>query len=408
MTVSAAVARPLLQEPLPYEEARALLLARLSPLPPAEVAAADALGLACAETVAAGRDLPGFDNSAMDGFVVSAGDLAGASRAHPARLPLVGELRAGLVPQAPLPRGATMGITTGTPVPAGADAVVPWEATQSADGVVSFFAEVAPGECVRPRGEDVRAGTAVIHPGEVLTPAHLGVLAALGRTHVRARPQPRVAVLSTGDELVPPGARLGAGQLHDANSALLAGLCRQAGASVVERGLLGDDRTAVGAWLTGAARVADVVVASGGASVGEHDVVREVLTADHEVVFWRVAVKPGKPVAFATIAGTPVLALPGHPGTVAVCAHAFVLPALRALAGRDPAPTWVPARLARAVPGDATRTSFCAVRLEGDVAVPLPTRSSLVLSTLLPAQGFAVVPPHGLPQGAEVRVERLR
>jgi molybdopterin molybdotransferase len=212
-------------------------------------------------------------------------------------------------------------------------------------------------------------------------------------------------VLSTGDELVAAGGELEPGKIFDSNQALLAALCEEAGANVTLTGLVGDDPKEVIRWLEDAAGMADLIVTSGGASVGEHDWLRDVLERYGELTMWRVAIKPGKPIAMGRIARAPVLALPGNPGSAFVGVHVFVAAAIRKLAGRDPAPRSVRALLAEDVKGSPSRTLFCRVRLAGNKAVPLPAQSSVVLSNIIPTEGFAIVPPGGLPAGSDVRVE---
>jgi molybdopterin molybdotransferase len=260
---------------------------------------------------------------------------------------------------------------------------------------------------VRPAGEDVHAGDTVITSGTRLTAVHLGVLASLGRDGVSCVPRPRVAILSTGDELATPGEPLRPGQVYDANSYVIAGLLRAAGAAVGATATIADDPSEISAWLKRAAAEHSLIVTSGGASVGEHDWLRDVLQREGELRMWRVAIKPGKPIAFGSIGGTPVFSLPGNPGSAFVGMHVFVAPFVRALAGRDPAPRSFTKRLSRAVRGSESRTLFCRVRVDGDHVVPLPAQSSVVLSNLLPTEAFAIVPPGGLPEGAEVRVEPL-
>ncbi len=407
-TVSAEeLATPL----LPYEQARAVVIRTFEALAPMPVPLSESLGRRIAERVVAEVDVPGFANSAMDGYAIRSADTAGASANEPALLHLVDDLPAGRVPSVPLRPGAAAKVMTGAPVPPGADAVVPWENTAPGprEGAVAVLTEVPPGARVRPRGEDMAAGQVVMEVGEALGPVHLGVLASLGRTHVRAR-VPRVAVLSTGSELVPPGQPLAEAKIYNSNATLLSALSRAAGATVTATGMVDDDPAQVGDWLSGAAGQADLVVTSGGASVGEHDWLREVLCREGELELWRVAMKPGKPVAFGRIAGVPVLALPGNPGSALACAHAFVMPAIRALQGSDPEPAWLPAELADDVAGQPNRTLLCPVKLQGgdgvDRAFPLPVLSG-ALSHLLHFDGFAIVPPGGLPAGAPVRVERV-
>jgi molybdopterin molybdotransferase len=343
----------------------------------------------------------------MDGYAIRSQNTVGATRAEPAVLRLVDDLPAGTMPTREVESGEAAKIMTGGPVPAGADAVVPWEDTEARDGAVAVNVFVPERKNVRPRGEDLASGAEVIAPGTVLGPVQLGVLASLGRSHVMAIPRPRVAVLSTGDEVDQPGAELAPGHVYDANQTLLTALAEQAGAIVTLSGLVGDDPAAVAKWLDDAAGMADLLVTSGGASVGEHDWLRDVLERYGELTMWRVAIKPGKPVAFGQVAGTPVLALPGNPGSAFVGVHVFVAPAIRKLAGRDPAARATKAKLAEDVKGSPSRTLFCRVRLEKGRAVPLPAQSSVVLSNLMPTEGFAIVPPGGLPGETEVRVELL-
>jgi molybdopterin molybdotransferase len=397
-----------LRTPLvPYERAVELVMSDVEPLSPVDVAVGDALGLVAAAEVTADVDVPGFASSAMDGYAVRATDTAGASADRPAELNLIDDLPAGAVPSVSVVAGTAAKIMTGGPVPPGADAVVPWEDTEQRGDGVAVLREFSHGRNVRPRGEDVRKGDRVIEPGTVLRAVHLGVLSSFGRTHVRVHPRPRVALLSTGDELVDPGRPLGAGQVYDTNRTLLSALCQAAGARVTAAGLVVDDPGSVTAWLSDHSGEADLLVTSGGASVGEHDWLRDVLSREGQLSMWRVAMKPGKPIAYARFAGTRVLALPGNPGSVFACAHAFVAPVLRRLAGRDPSPPARRARLAEDVKGSPSRTLLCRVRLDGDQAVPLPAQSSVVLSNLIPTQGFAIVPPGGLPAGADVRVELI-
>lgn len=401
-----------LEQPLiAYRDAVDAVLGEFSPLPAVNTALDAALGLVLAEDVVSSLDVPGFDNSAMDGYAVRAADTPGVLR-------LIGDIPAGSHGHVTVEPGTAATIMTGAPLPDGADAVVPWEDTDARDGTardgaarardtVDVRVRVEARRHVRPRGEDVRAGARVVSSGTLLKPIHIGVLASIGCTSVRTHPRPRVAILSTGDEVVAPGGVLNAGTVYDANRSLLRAMCAKAGADIIDDALISDDPDALAEWLHAAAARADLIVTSGGVSVGEHDWLRAILEKDGELRLWRVAIKPGKPIAFGSIDGTPVLALPGNPGSVFVGAHVFVCPVIRAMCARDPAPQSVRAVLAAAVPGSPSRTMFCRVRLDGERAIPLPAQSSVVLSNLIPADGFAIVGPGGLPEGALVTVEVL-
>ncbi len=396
-----------LAQPLtPYEDAVQAVLSSFAPLPPQAFPLSAALGLVLARPAVADVDVPGFDNSAMDGYALRCADTLGA-RQTPVTLRLIDDLPAGASANITVQPGTAAKIMTGAAIPPGADAVVPWEDTDPGDGVVVVRAQLDPGRNVRPAGEDVQSGSPIAVAGAVLGPVHLGVLASQGRTDVMVHPRPRVAVLSTGDELVPPGGSLEGARLFESNGTLIAAMCESAGAVVAQRSLIADDPSAIGEWLAAAAGTADLIVTSGGASVGEHDWIRAILEKEGTLSMWRIAIKPGKPIAFGRIGGTPVLALPGNPGSAFVGLHVFVQPALRIMAGRSPDPRRVEARLAADVKGSPARTQFTRVRLDGDLATPLPAQSSVVLSNLLAADGFAVVPPGGLPAGAHATVELI-
>jgi molybdopterin molybdotransferase len=393
-----------LQRPLvPYREALDKILSAFSPLPPDVVPLEAALGLITAEPITATMDVPGFDNSAMDGYAVRAADID----APGAVLRLIDDLPAGCDPQVEIGPGTAATIMTGAPLPPGADTVVPWEDTQRREDEVVVLREATQGKHVRPAGEDVRAGDIVVPAGTELRPIHLGVIASLGMSEVRAHRRPRVAILSTGDELAAPGDELKPGHVYDSNHALLSAACARAGAVVDATALIGDEPDVITSWLRQVARHTDLIVTTGGASVGEHDWMRAILEAEGDLTLWRIAIKPGKPVAFGRFDGVPVLGLPGNPGSAFVGMHVFVARAIRAMAARPVDPPSVRARLGAAVKGSPSRTLFARVRLDGEIATPLPAQSSVVLSNLIPADGFGIVPPGGLPEGADVIVEMI-
>ncbi|MCA1830987.1 MAG: molybdopterin molybdotransferase MoeA, partial [Actinobacteria bacterium] len=338
--------RELAQPLLPYAEAVRLVIDSFSPLETHNVALDDALGLVAAEDVTSTIDVPGFASSAMDGYAVCAADVTSV----PVSLPVVAELPAGAGPRAH-ERGTAPTIMTGGPLPAGADAIVPWEDTDRGEDVVTINATAKPGNHVRPAGEDVHSGDRAVTKGDELSAVRLGVLASIGRTSVAVHRRPRVAVLSTGDEIARPGTPLLPGHVYDANSTLIAGLLRSAGAHVLDVATTPDDPDAIASWLANAASRADLIVTTGGASVGSHDWLRDVLEREGELTMWRVAVKPGKPVALGRIGGTAVLVLPGNPGSAFASMHCFVIPAVRRMLGRDPAHPSVRTKLGAAVKG---------------------------------------------------------
>ncbi|HVM51554.1 MAG TPA: gephyrin-like molybdotransferase Glp, partial [Acidimicrobiales bacterium] len=279
-------------------EARAYVLDGCAPLADAEVALADALGCVAAEGVVVAEPVPPFANTAMDGYAVRAADTAGA----PCELDVVGLIAAGSAGDLTVGAGQAARIMTGAPMPPGADAVVMVERTEAlADGDrVRIEVAVAPGTAVRPAGDDLQPGDPVVEPGQVLTPAHLGLLATAGRSAVRVVRRPRVGVLSTGDELVDGDAPLGPGQIRDSNRPTLLALVRQAGFEAVDLGTAADDEAAITAAIEGAAARCDALVTSGGVSMGDLDYVKVVLDRIGDMRWMQVAIKPAKPLAFGT------------------------------------------------------------------------------------------------------------
>lgn len=388
------VTREELDSPLlGYDEAIAHVAASFVPLEPVTVEAEHAAGLVLARNVVAHDDVPAFDNSAMDGYAVSSARGAGPG----VELELAERVDRD---------GVATKVMTGQPIPEGADAVVPWEhTTDLPDGRIRLEHSVSAGQFVRPCGGDVVAGSTVLDAGAQLAAVELGVLAAVGATSVVAHPRPRVGLLSSGDELVAADQATGPGTVRDVNTPLLQAACVGYGAQVTGRRRCPDDPDTVAAALHELAAEADLIVTSGGASVGEKDWLRVVLEREGGIDFWRVALRPGKPVALASVDSTPVIMLPGNPGSVLACAHVFVARALRRLAGRDAAPRSVPAALGADLEGDPERTVVHPVRIEGSVAHPLPVRSSQVLSNAIGLDGWLIVPLGGLRAGAAVRVE---
>jgi molybdopterin molybdotransferase len=371
--------------PLSIDEARARVLAAVRPLPAEDVRVEEALGRVLAEDVTAAADVPGFANSAMDGFAVRSGP---AGR----RLALVGESRAGAPAAAAVGEAEAVRISTGALVPEGADAVLQLELADDDGETVTLRDDVAPGRNVRLPGEDMPAGAVVLRSGAPLGPAAIGVAVAAGRATVRCARRPAVAIVTTGDELTEPGAALAPGGLHDSNALTLAALAARAGARVVRTARSRDTAQATRAALGDALDAADVVIASGGVSVGAHDHVKAALTAlGVQQAFWRVALRPGRPTWFGTRGTTAVFGLPGNPVSAMVTFTLFARPALLAMQGAEPLPARTRARLAVPVERSPQRDECVRVSLRDGVATPTGPQGSHVLTSMLGADGLAFV-----------------
>ena len=373
-------------ELLPLEEAIAEVLARAMPLPSETVPLVEARGRVLAEPARAAVDLPPFASSAMDGFAVRSADTPGT-------LVVVERIAAGRPAGRALATGEAMGIATGGVVPDGADAVVPIEDVVDHDNSVEIPSDVVSDANVRPRGGDSGQGQEVVAAGTRLGAAQIGALAAAGVPEVRVARRPRAAVLATGTELREPGEQLEPGQIYEANGVMLSAALDAAGAVVDRIPAVADDEGEHRAVLERALE-ADVVVSSGGVSVGPHDLVRRVAKElGVEEVFWRVAVKPGKPVSFGTRGATLVFGLPGNPVSTLVGFELFVRPALRALEGeRDPGPRWEAGTLARPVRRNVVRDELVRVRRTADGLEPLGGQESHMIVRAAAADALVHVP----------------
>jgi molybdopterin molybdotransferase len=395
---------------LTVEEALQQILSRISPLPTERVPLMSALGRALAETVVSAREIPPWANSSMDGYAVRATDTSTA----PSRLAIVGTVTAGAVPSREVRGGEAVRIFTGAPLPPGADAVIPQEDTEASDGHVTLKATVSAGAYVRPRGEDLRVGDPVLAPGTALGPAEIGLLATLGYSQVLVHRRPRVAILSTGNELAELGREPGPGQIPNTNSYSLFAQVLEAGASPMNLGIAGDEMGAIEQRLQWGAG-ADVLLSSAGVSVGDHDLVKTALTrAGAELHLWQVSMRPGKPITFGSLGRHAVFGLPGNPVSAMVTFELFVRPALRRLAGfRALHRLRLRARALAPIDNPGHRRGYLRVTLERDGtgwgARLTGDQGSAILTSMVRADGLAVVAGDTtVPVGGDVEVILFR
>jgi molybdopterin molybdotransferase len=373
-------------------------LSVIRPLAPRDVALAEADGAVLAEDVTADSPLPSFDSSAMDGYAVRAADIAGAAPGTPVTLPVDGEVPAGDTSRHEVAAGTCVRIMTGALMPAGADAVVPVEWTDGGTDRVTITAAVAPGDSIRRSGGDARQGDLLLAAGTRLGPPQLGLLAAAGRGSVLARPRPRVTVISTGNELAEPGEPLIPGRIWESNSFMLAAAARQAGCVARRHPIVPDRQDAVLAAIEDELSRADLLVTSGGVSMGgEHDIVKATLRKLGTVTFRKVAMQPGMPQGFGTVGpvATPIFTLPGNPVSAYVSFRLFVVPAVRALQNldpkRQPAARAVLTAAVRSPPG---KRSFLRGILDHQAraVTPVTGQASHQLASLARSNALIVVP----------------
>lgn len=400
---------------LSVEDARERVLSQIHALAPLQLPLTEAFGCVVAEDALADRDLPEFASSAMDGFAVRSTDVAEATPDRPIDLKIVGRALIGRRPEAVVGGGEAVRIATGAPIPAGADAIVPIENASSADEMVSVFDAPPAGQHIRPAGEDVKEGQVLVAAGKRLGPPELGLLANAGFPHPTVHPRPRVIVLSTGDELIPPTESPEFGQIRDSNAYTIFGALRDAGAIPVLAGIVKDDVDALKETVLSYLIQADAFVSSGGVSVGERDVVKAAFFRRGDLDFYKVAMQPGMPQGFGHIEGKPYFGLPGNPVSVFVSFEVFVRPAILKMMGRTQLfRPEVTATLAEDVVGPKGKLQFARVNLartgHGWIATPTGARGSNLISTVVRANGLAMVPAGTAvaPAGSEVRVMVFR
>lgn len=391
---------------LSVDEAREHVLQHVQPLPPMTVPLPEARGLVCVGAVVARTDVPPFTNSAMDGYAVRFADTMGASTARPVRLRVVGAVAAGELPSCAVEPGSAVRIMTGAVLPIGADAVVRFEETaevvgeEEPSGRVAILRAAKHHDNVRLAGEDIAVGAIAIAAGTVLHAAHLGLLASLGDSTVAVYRRPRVGVLSTGNEVVAATKQLVAGQIHDSNSVTLAALVEDAGGIPVRLGVVRDEMAPMRRSLQSAVNEhgVDLLITSGGVSVGDYDMVKDALQAEGDVALWQVRIKPGKPMAFGMLSNVPLLGLPGNPVAAAVSFLQFGRPAIRRMLGY--AGILLPrviATLVVDIDNRGSRRHYVRVRLKADGtggfrAVPVGEQGAGILSSLALADGLLVLP----------------
>jgi molybdopterin molybdotransferase len=380
---------------LTVEEALEAILSRIQPLAVERVDVLSALARVLAEPVVAPSTIPPWPNSSMDGYAVRAHDTGKA----PVELAVVGRIIAGSMPSRALRAGEAMRIFTGAPLPEGADSVVPQEDVAADNGRITIAASVSSGAYVRPAGEDVRAGDVVVQPGGSIGAAEVGLLATLGYSQVRVFRRPRVAILSTGNELADLGTEPGPGQIPNTNTYSLMAQVIEAGAEPINLGVAPDQLDAITERIRWGLDAADVLVSSAGVSVGELDLVRDALErCGAELHLWKVSMRPGKPITFGTRGGRPVFGLPGNPVSAMVTFELFVRPALRRMAGaRALDRPRISARALEKIDNPGSRRGYLRVTLtpeaRGFGARLTGDQGSAILRSMVLADGLAVVAP---------------
>ena len=366
---------------LPLDEAKRIIDANIKPITRTEIVNIDdSLGRVLAEEVIASLSTPPFDRAAMDGYAVKARDTFNSSQLNPKVLDLIGELHAGETPQKRLNTKECIQIATGAMMPKGADAVVMVEDTEKENKKIKIFKSVYPKANMAQKGEDIKEGELILKHGLVLDPGKIGVLASQGTKKIRVYEKPKLAIIPTGEEVCEVGKRLRRGQVYDINSHTISSVVRANGCLPVKFGIVGDDNEELKSTITEALK-SDLVVISGGSSVGERDLLLDVLQNLGEVLFHGIQVKPGKPTIFALIQGKPILGMPGYPTSCLINTYLLLLPAIRKMAHLPPRKREiVEARLSRRVPGSVGRRQFLTVKIDGSDVIPMFKESGAITS----------------------------
>jgi len=406
------------QRAVSVQDGLQLLVTNLSTKPPhvERINIENSLSRILADDIYSTEDIPGFDRSSVDGYAVISSDTFGASETMPLYLELVGEVRMGEEPHERLTKGKAMKIPTGGMLPTGSDAVIMLEYTAQVDNnLIEILRPVAPGENVIKKDDDIKAGELVLKKGHKLRPQDIGALAGLGITEIAVYKRPAVAIISTGDEIVPATEKPLPGQVRDINSYNLSSLIIEAGAIPMRLGILRDEYELIKNTLKKACEIADMVLISGGSSVGTRDytakAIEELGRPDGGVLFHGVMMKPGKPTIGGIVGNVPVFGIPGHPAAATICFFNFVKPVIKRLSGQNSPefPKTIKAVLNKNIPSSPQRTDFVRVKIktEGNtfMAEPIFGKSGLI-TTLVQADGIVVIPPErlGLEEGETVEV----
>jgi molybdopterin molybdotransferase len=375
-----------------YQEAKAIIDRHIHPLTRTEpVLINEAVNRVLAEDCVAKMDVPPFNRAAMDGYAVKAKDTFGAGQFKPKVFKIIGELHAGETPAKKIKSGECVQISTGAVMPEGADAVMMVEDTEREGNEVKFFKSVTPASNVGKMGGDIKEGSVILKAGILLDAGKVGVLASQGLSRVKVFQKPKIAVIPTGEEVVPAGKKLQPGQLYDINSHTISALVSASGGVPVNIAIAGDKPEELRTTIKEALK-SDIVVLSGGSSVGERDLLVDVIDMWGEILFHGVQVKPGKPTIFAIIEGKPLMGMPGYPTSCLINSYLFLVPSIRKMAHLPPRTgDTVKAKLSRRVPGSTGRRQFLTVKLVGDEAVSVFKESGAITS-IAEADGYIEIP----------------